>query len=187
MRSKSNDILPAKVRLAMEEMGNEIHEARRSRKLTAAELSDQVQISRPTLQKVEAGDPSVTMGVYATVLYALGLTSNLPRYAEIEATQAYDREMEGRLLAFYDKQHKHLDKDVWQCVPGIPPEVLAATAKFLAGTDWYGHKSWLSQIAQEITPGIARKNTFLSLVKKYRIPFYRFSPALRQRLSHGTR
>lgn len=187
MRSKSIDMLPPRVRLAMEEMGSEIRAARRSRNMSATELSTRAQITRPTLQKVENGDPSVTMGVYATVLYELDLTAHLPRYADTEAIQLYDREMEERLLVFYGKQQKHIDKEAWQQVPGIPPEVLAITAKFLASTDWYGHKNCLSAIAQELKPGIAQKKTFLSLIKKYHIPFYRFSPALRQRLSHGTR
>lgn len=37
--------------------------------------------SRPTLQRIEAGDPGVGIGIYASVLQALGLLDNLRKLA----------------------------------------------------------------------------------------------------------
>lgn len=39
--------------------------------------------SRPTLQKVEAGDTNVSIGIYAAVLHALGLLEGLGEVADI--------------------------------------------------------------------------------------------------------
>ena len=39
--------------------------------------------SRSTLQKVEAGDTSVSVGIYASVLQALGLLDGLSQIADI--------------------------------------------------------------------------------------------------------
>ncbi len=39
--------------------------------------------SRPTLQKVEAGDAKVSIGIYAAVLQALGLLEGLGEIADI--------------------------------------------------------------------------------------------------------
>ncbi len=38
----------------------------------------------PTLRRVERGDPSVSLGIYATVLFVLGL---LPKLASVAAVE----------------------------------------------------------------------------------------------------
>ena len=38
-------------------------------------------ISPPTLRKVERGDPAVSFGIYATVLFVLGFADRLPGLA----------------------------------------------------------------------------------------------------------
>ena len=38
----------------------------------------------PTLRRVERGDPSVSLGIYATVLFVLGL---LPNFASVAAVE----------------------------------------------------------------------------------------------------
>jgi len=39
-------------------------------------------VARSTLQKVERGEPSVSLGVYATVLFVLGLSERIAGLAE---------------------------------------------------------------------------------------------------------
>jgi len=39
-------------------------------------------VARSTLQKVEQGDPSVSLGVYATVLFILGLSDRIADLAD---------------------------------------------------------------------------------------------------------
>ncbi|GAB5499442.1 MAG: hypothetical protein PsegKO_17530 [Pseudohongiellaceae bacterium] len=45
-------------------------------------VADRAFTSRATLQRVEAGDPGVGMGIYAAVLQALGLLDGLGQLAD---------------------------------------------------------------------------------------------------------
>ncbi len=63
----------AGVRRALRKLGADIHDARIRRHLTMAVVADRAFTTRATLQRVEAGDPAVGMGIYASVLQALGL------------------------------------------------------------------------------------------------------------------
>ena len=67
-------------RRALALFGQDLRNARLRRRLTMAVLAERAFTSRQTLQKVEAGDPAVAMGIYASVLQALGL---LDRLAEV--------------------------------------------------------------------------------------------------------
>ena len=53
-------------------MGEQIKLARLRRNLGVELVSERADISRATLWKVEKGDPSVAIGIYAAVLHALG-------------------------------------------------------------------------------------------------------------------
>ena len=53
-------------------MGEQIKLARHRRNLAVELVSERADISRATLWKVEKGDPSVAIGIYAAVLHALG-------------------------------------------------------------------------------------------------------------------
>jgi hypothetical protein len=77
MKSKSKATLPIPVKRALSHLGRHIREARIKRRIPTAIMSERCFISRMTLNKVEKGDPSVSMGVYATVLFVLGLTNRL--------------------------------------------------------------------------------------------------------------
>lgn len=52
-----------------------------------AVVADRAFTSRATLQRVEAGDPSVDMGIYAAVLHALGLLDGLARLVDPAADE----------------------------------------------------------------------------------------------------
>lgn len=58
-------------------VGENIKLARLRRKITATMLAERADISRVTLRKVEDGESGVTMGVYANVLFCLGLEKDL--------------------------------------------------------------------------------------------------------------
>jgi hypothetical protein len=72
----------AGVRRALRKLGSDIHDARRRRRLTMAVIAERAFTSRATLQRVEAGDPGVSIGIYAAVLQALGLLDGLLKVAD---------------------------------------------------------------------------------------------------------
>jgi transcriptional regulator with XRE-family HTH domain len=74
---------PAAVRRALRKLGADIHDARRRRRLPMSVVAERAFTSRSTLQKVEAGDTNVGIGIYAGVLQALGLLDGLSQIADI--------------------------------------------------------------------------------------------------------
>jgi transcriptional regulator with XRE-family HTH domain len=74
---------PAAVRRALRKLGGDIRDARRRRRLPMAVVAERAFTSRSTLQKIEAGDTNVGIGIYAAVLQALGLLEGLGRVADI--------------------------------------------------------------------------------------------------------
>lgn len=74
---------PAAVRRVLRKLGADIHDARRRRRLPMAVVAERAFTSRTTLQRVEAGDAGVSIGIYAAVLQALGLLDGLGQIADI--------------------------------------------------------------------------------------------------------
>jgi hypothetical protein len=69
--------LPIPVSRALRKLGHDIKDARRRRRITMAIAAERASISKPTFIGVERGDPSVSIGSYATVLYVLGMADRL--------------------------------------------------------------------------------------------------------------
>jgi hypothetical protein len=74
---------PAAVRRALRKLGADIHDARRRRRLPMAVVAERAFTSRSTLQRVEAGDTNVSIGIYAGVLQALSLVGQALASAEL--------------------------------------------------------------------------------------------------------
>src|SRR5262249_34886411 len=74
---------PAAARRALRKLGADIHDARRRRRLPMAVVADRAFTSRSTLQKIEAGNTNVSIGIYAAVLQALVLLDGLGEIADI--------------------------------------------------------------------------------------------------------
>ena len=70
------------VHRALRKLGLDIREARRRRGLPAEVIATRAFTSRPTLQRIEAGDYTVSIGIYAAVLQALGLLEGMSTLAE---------------------------------------------------------------------------------------------------------
>ena len=70
MKKAVYNILP-KTEEILKTMGEQIKLARLRRSLSAELVAERAGISRASLWKVEKGDPSVAMGIYAAVLHAL--------------------------------------------------------------------------------------------------------------------
>ncbi len=77
--------MPIPVRRALQALGGDIRDARLRRRIPTAVMAERASISRMTLNKIEKGDPGVSMGSYATVLFVLGLTDRLAAVADPRA------------------------------------------------------------------------------------------------------
>lgn len=75
--SRASVALPLPVARALRKLGSDIRDARRRRRIPLAIVAGRASISRSTLIKLEKGDPGVAMGIYATVLFVLGLSDRL--------------------------------------------------------------------------------------------------------------
>ena len=82
MRSDSQDVLPPRLRRTLAKLGDDIAVARRKRALTAEMMAERVGASRTTYQKIEKGDPSVSIAVYAMALFVLGFEEALANVAD---------------------------------------------------------------------------------------------------------
>lgn len=80
--SGANQALPLPVRRALRKLGADISAARRRRAISTEMMAERALIGRRTLRRAEQGDPSVSMGVYATLLFVLGLTDRLVALAD---------------------------------------------------------------------------------------------------------
>jgi transcriptional regulator with XRE-family HTH domain len=74
--------MPLPVKRALTKLGTDIKSARLRRRITMELMAERAFISRGTLQKVEKGDPSTSLGVYATILFILGLGDRIGTLAE---------------------------------------------------------------------------------------------------------
>ncbi len=67
---------------ALRKLGHDIRDARRRRRIPVAIMAERASVSRTTLNKVEKGEPGVSMGIYATVLFVLGMIDRLADIAD---------------------------------------------------------------------------------------------------------
>ncbi|MGK0222120.1 MAG: transcriptional regulator with XRE-family HTH domain [Limisphaerales bacterium] len=82
MKSAAHNALPRSARKALMKLGEDIQVARKKRRLSTASLAERAFISRSTLYRVEQGDSTVTMGIYATILSILGMAERLGDVAD---------------------------------------------------------------------------------------------------------
>jgi len=83
MKSLGKSAVPRQMLAELEKVGEDIRYARIRRKFTMGDLSKRSGISRSTLDKVEKGSPSVAIGIYARVLFLLGITGTVRQLADL--------------------------------------------------------------------------------------------------------
>jgi transcriptional regulator with XRE-family HTH domain len=69
--------LPIALKNALRKLGQDIRDARKRRRIPMTLMAERAFITRATLTKVEKGDPAVSVGIYASVLFAMGMISRL--------------------------------------------------------------------------------------------------------------
>lgn len=77
------DSLPIPVKRALSKLGRDIRDARRRRRIPVTIMAERASITRKTFYRVEKGEPGVTLGVYATVLFCLGMIDRLADIADV--------------------------------------------------------------------------------------------------------
>jgi transcriptional regulator with XRE-family HTH domain len=75
--SRSTKALPAPAAKAIEVLTQDIVIARKRRRIPQRLLAQRMMVSLDTLQRLERGDPGVSLGVVATALWTLGLVERL--------------------------------------------------------------------------------------------------------------
>lgn len=69
-------------RKALHKLGSDLKDARLRRRLSTAIASERASINRKTLAKIEKGDPGVSIGAYASLLFVMGMTERLADIAD---------------------------------------------------------------------------------------------------------
>ena len=80
--SQAQAALPLTVRKTLKKLGHDVAIARKRRRLTMSVVAERAFISRNTMTRVEHGDAGVSLGIYATVLFVLGLAERLGDIAD---------------------------------------------------------------------------------------------------------
>ena len=94
-RQTFGKVMPRPLSQALTLMGEQIKLARKRRHLSMQDVAERATVTRLTVSKVENGDPSVAMGIYARVLYALNLEKDITLLA---ADDALGRQLQDAIL-----------------------------------------------------------------------------------------
>lgn len=83
-RSAAIDAMPSAVLAQLRVLGENLAIARKRRREPLKSWAERIGVSEPTLMRMEKGDPSVSMGVYATALWLIGRSQALAELAAPE-------------------------------------------------------------------------------------------------------
>src|SRR5664279_166842 len=88
--SRTSIVLPLPATRALRKLGHDLRDARLRRRIPVSIVAQRASISRTTLLKIEHGYPGVAAGLYATVIFVLGMIDRLadlgdPRFDSVGA------------------------------------------------------------------------------------------------------
>lgn len=86
-RSSAIDAMPSAVRAQLRQLGENLGIARKRRQEPLKSWAQRIGVSEPTLMRMEKGDPTVSMGVYATALWLMGRSQAVSELAAPEHDQ----------------------------------------------------------------------------------------------------
>jgi transcriptional regulator with XRE-family HTH domain len=84
MGKRLSRVPPIAVKKALRQLGSDLYDARRRRRIPTELMAERVGITRVTLAKAEQGDPTVSLGAYASILFVLGLIDRLTVLASVQ-------------------------------------------------------------------------------------------------------
>lgn len=76
-KTTTSTLLPRRAKQSLAIVGEQIRCARLRRNLTIEQIAERAGCSEPTILRIEKGNPSVAMGTYLRVLYAIGLDQDI--------------------------------------------------------------------------------------------------------------
>jgi transcriptional regulator with XRE-family HTH domain len=82
VNNSQTSALPVPVARAIRKLAQDLRNARRRRRIPVAIMAQRASISRTTLNKIENGDPGVSLGSYVTVLFVLGMVDRITDLAD---------------------------------------------------------------------------------------------------------
>lgn len=108
--SRAASALPPQSLQAVKRLGKDISLARRRRKLPQRLMAERMLVSIQTLQRLEAGDPTVGLAVLTSALWVLGMTARLATLVSPESDRAGISEDLARLpKTTHARQNDELD------------------------------------------------------------------------------
>ncbi|MBP6985142.1 MAG: hypothetical protein KBB83_00970 [Alphaproteobacteria bacterium] len=87
MKSHAIQTIPLRAERALKKFGQDIKDARRRRRIPTSIMAQRAMISTSTLARAEKGSPEVSMGIYITILFILGLDQKLADLADIRGDE----------------------------------------------------------------------------------------------------
>lgn len=81
------ETLPPALQVQLRQLGENLAIARKRRRESLKTWAQRMGVSEPTLMRMERGDPSVAVGLYATALWLIGRAQALPELAAPEHDQ----------------------------------------------------------------------------------------------------
>ena len=81
---KALETLPPLIQAELRNLGENLMIARKRRHEPRRDWAARIGVSEPTLMRMEHGDPSVSMGIYATALWLLGRSGSIAELAAPE-------------------------------------------------------------------------------------------------------
>ena len=114
--------MPSVVLMQLRELGENLAIARKRRRESLKAWAQRIGVSEPTLMRMEKGDPSVSMGVYATALWLMGRAPALADLAAPEHDQGALEEAVRVAKARAVRKRASLYGDAAQALPAMPSD-----------------------------------------------------------------
>jgi transcriptional regulator with XRE-family HTH domain len=83
-RSQVIETMPPMVLSQLRDLGENLRVARKRRRESIKAWAQRIGVSEPTLTRMEKGDPTVSLGAYATALWLMGRSTMIPELAAPE-------------------------------------------------------------------------------------------------------